>query len=151
MRKLTGLLVLFLIWGCSSEININYGDQIVGLGSPITLGYDSTVVIMEDYFMDPSTIDDVSTPSSITYYLTEDNSELVLKGDISGKLDIISFHDGDVSYDILLKKTSKQEVTFSLEDKGYDLVQIKGEMNAWNPNASDFKKENGAWAFSMLV
>ncbi|MEP5944370.1 MAG: hypothetical protein ABJ356_07415, partial [Balneola sp.] len=64
MRKLTGLAVLFLIWGCSSESNINYGDQIVGLGSPITLGYDSTVVIMEDYFMDPSTIDDVSTPSS---------------------------------------------------------------------------------------
>ncbi|MEQ9092207.1 MAG: alpha-amylase family glycosyl hydrolase [Balneola sp.] len=151
MRKLTGLVVLFLIWGCSSEKNIKYGDQIVGLGSPITLGYDSTIVIMEDYFMDPSTIDDVSTPSSITYYLTDGNSKLVLKGDISGKLDVISFHDGDVSYDILLKKTSKQEVTFSLEDKGYDLVQIKGEMNAWNPNASDFKKENGTWTFSMLV
>lgn len=151
MRKLAGFLFVVLIWGCNSAEDIRYGDQIIGLASPITLGYDSTVVILDDYFMDPKVIDSISTPASISHYLTDNNESLILKGDISGKLDVISFHENEVSYDILLKKTAKKKVTFSLADEGYKKVQVKGEMNSWNPTASSFVKEDGNWTFSMLM
>tara|TARA_R110002126_G_scaffold200584_4_gene348183 strand:+ start:21636 stop:23984 length:2349 start_codon:yes stop_codon:yes gene_type:complete len=151
MRKLSVFILIASIWGCSSYSDVKYGDQIVGLGSPIGLGFDSTVVVMQDYFMEPSGIDSISAPKSITYYFNGDRSELILKGDISGKIDVISFFDGDVTYDLLVKKTSKQQVTFTLEDKNYKQVQVKGEMNAWNPNLSDFTKNNGVWTYSMLA
>lgn len=151
MNKLSGLLLAVLIWGCSSYSDVKYGDQIVGLGSPIGLGFDSTVVVMQDFFMNPSEIDSISVPKSISYYFNKDRSELILKGDISGKIDVISFFDEDVTYDLLLKKASKQRVAFSLEDQGYKTVQVKGEMNSWNPNLSDFTKEDGVWTYSMLV
>ena len=41
MRKLAGFLFVVLIWGCNSAEDVRYGDQIIGLASPITLGYDS--------------------------------------------------------------------------------------------------------------
>jgi len=151
MRKLAGLLFVVLIWGCNTSDDIKHGNQIIGLASPITLGYDSTIVILDDYFIDSQVIDSVSTPASISHYLTDNNETLILKGDISSKLDIISFHENEVSYDILLKKTAKKKVTFSLADEGYKKVQVKGEMNSWNPTASSFEKENGNWTFSMLV
>ncbi len=151
MRKLAGFLFVVLFWGCNSHSDIKYGNQIIGLGSPISLGYDSTIVVMEDFFLDPVSIDSISTPSGISYYLTNNNESLILKGSISGKLDVISFHEKDISYDLLLKKTSKQKVTFSLADKGYKSVQVKGEMNSWNPTASEFEKNDGAWTFTMLI
>lgn len=151
MNKISGLLFAVLIIGCNSYSDVMYGDQIVGLGSPITLGYDSTIVIMEDYFMSPTEIDSISVPESITYYFDNDRSTLILKGSVSGKLDVISFYDEDVIYNLLLKKSSKQEVTFTLEDKGYDLVQVKGEMNAWNPNNSVLEKKEGVWTITMLI
>jgi len=151
MKKLTGLVLVVCIWGCTSYSDIEHGDQIVGLGSPINLGVDSTILVVEDYFMRPSEIDSLSVPESITYYFNNDQTELVLKGDISTKLDVISFFDDDVTYDLLLKKTSKERVTFSLDDSGYDLVQVKGEMNSWNPNSTILKKENGVWKASMLI
>lgn len=151
MNRLSGLLIAVLIWGCSSYSDVKYGDQIVGLGSPITLGYDSTIVVMEDYFMEPSKIDSITVPETISYYLNDDQSNLVLKGSISTKLDVVSFHVADVTYDLLLKKTAKQRVAFSLEDEGYGIVQVKGEMNSWNPTATVLKKEAGVWRASMLV
>jgi glycosidase/phosphoribosyl-AMP cyclohydrolase len=151
MRKCAGLLLAILVWGCTSKDTIEYGDQIVGLGSPINLGFDSTVVVMEDYFMEPNTIDSISVPETITYYFNTDRSTLVLKGDISGKIDVISFFEGDISYDLLLKKAAQQRIIFSLDDKGYDLVQVKGEMNSWNPNNTVLEKKNGVWTTSMLI
>lgn len=151
MKKLAGFLIAVTIWGCGTYSDIKYGDQIVGLGSPITLGYDSTVVVLEDFFMEPSEIDSITVPETISYHLNDKQSKLVLKGSISAKLDVISFHVGDVTYDLLLKKTSKQKVVFSLEDKGYRTVQVKGEMNSWNPTATVLKKEDGVWKASMLV
>ncbi len=150
MRKSAGLLALLIFWACSSY-DVKYGDDLVGLGSPITLGYDSTVVILQDYFMNPEDVDSVSIPSELTKKLAEDRSQLVLKGDLSSKLETISFWMDGVSYDLLIEKSNKQKVTFTLQDEGYSSVKVKGEMNSWNPNNTVLEKEDDVWKAEMLV
>ncbi len=149
------LVLVFLITSffgaCSSKDEIKYGDQIIGLGSPIALGYDSTVVLLQDYFMSPEELDSVSISSGLHTGWSSDKKKLTITGRMLPKLGILSFWDGDVKYDFLLKKTNKEEVVFRIKNKNYKKVQVKGEMNSWNPSATPLTKKDDVWEAKMLV
>jgi glycosidase len=60
---------------------------------------------------------------------------------------------GGVKTTLALKKSQKQLVSLTFkDDEGvYKNVQVKGEMNAWNPGNSDFTFENGVWTWEFTV
>ncbi len=151
MRYWVTILSLLFVWGCSSSYDVEYGNEIVGLGSPIVLEYDSTRIVLKDFFINPDKLDSVKVPVGLTYSFSDDRMLLTLFGDIGEKLDIASFYFGESKYDILLKKTNKREITFALKDAGYQKVQVKGEMNSWNPNATVLQKKDDTWKATMLV
>ncbi len=144
-------LITSFFGACSSKDEIKYGDQIIGLGSPIALGYDSTVIILKDYFMSPEELDSVSISSGLDTEWSTDKQKLTITGTLLPKLGIVSFWDESVKYDILLKKTNKEEVVFKIKNKNYKKVQVKGEMNSWNASASPLTKKGDYWETNMLV
>ena len=150
MRKLSVIAAFLLIIGCS-QFDVKTGNQIVGLASPITLQVDSTKVILADYFMNPENLDSVSVPSSLSYSFNQNKSEVTFVGSISSKLATVTFWDGDISYDILLKKSNKQLVSFQIPDNGYGSVKMKGEMNSWNANSTVLQKNGNFWETEMLI
>ena len=145
------LLIVAFLTACTSSKEIKYGGQIIGLGSPIALGYDSTLVLLQDYFMSPEELDSVASNSGLEVNWSADKLEVMLVGNMQPKLGVLSFWDGDVKYDLLLKKTNLEEVVFRIRDKNYKQVQVKGEMNSWNPNQTPLTKKNGVWEASMLL
>lgn len=154
--KSSALLALFfLVISCGSQSEVYNGSHIIGLASPINLGYEATEVVLEDYFIDPSLIDEVVIPEGLSSSRTVINGRdvLVLNGSISSPLDVLSFDIDGKNYDILLKKSSKENVEFTFDPEGvdYSIVQIKGEMNSWNPSATVLEKEGDVWKTSMLI
>ncbi|MBO6586605.1 MAG: hypothetical protein JJ953_10905 [Gracilimonas sp.] len=156
MNKILKFTIAALaLWamGCSSYIDAPKDSQIIGQASPISLEFDKTTIITADYFISPSLIDSVVVPASLSAVLSQDREEVVLSGSLDNPLGVMTFWVDGYGYDILLKKSNKQEVTitFDPEGKQYETVQLKGEMNNWNPAAAPFTKENGIWKTTMLV
>lgn len=150
LAKVLPFLVAVVLISCSGN-GIKYGDEIIGLGSPVNLQHKSTKLILEDYFMDIQKIDSVHIPDELTHSLSEDKKELVLNGDLNSPIDVITIYIKDTAYDLLLKKSTKQQVTFSLLDQGYRKVQVKGEMNSWDPTSIEFTKNGDRWEATMLL
>lgn len=152
IKSIITVLALVLT-GCSSYIEAPKDSQIIGLASPISLEFDTTTITTADYFISPSLIDSVVVPASLSAALSKDREEVVLSGSLDKPLDVITFWTDGYGYDILLKKSNKQEVTitFNPEGKQYETVQLKGEMNNWNPAAAPFTKEDDVWITTMLL
>ena len=152
LKAIWVFLVVFAV-GCTSRIEAPENSQIIGLASPINLEFGGTNIVTADYFIKPSLIDSVSAPQGIETKLSQDKEEVILSGSLSIPLDVVTFWIDGFGYDILLKKSNKQEVTitFDPEGKSYSSVQMKGEMNNWNPAAAPFTQEGEIWKTRMLV
>lgn len=150
ITKVLLLSVLTVLISCSGN-RVEQGDQIIGLGSPINLQHKSTTIILEDYFMVTEDIDSISVPKELSYLLSEDKKELILNGDLNTPIAVLTIYANDISYDLLVKKSTKQQVTFSLLDQGYRKVQVKGEMNSWDPTSIEFIKNGDRWEATMLL
>lgn len=142
-----------LAFGCSSAIEAPENSEIVGLATPISLDFGETDIITSDYFKSHSLIDSVVAPEGLQAKLSSDKEVVTLTGSLSKPLDVLDFWVDGYSYQILLKKSNKQEVTITFDPKGkkYETVQLKGEMNNWNPTAAPFTKEGDVWETTLLV
>lgn len=161
MRKLLllGLLLPFLIGteACQSEetassAGLSPGELLPGLASPVYLSSDTTLLLLEDYFMDAPRVDTFYLPEGISGSWTADRSALqLINRQRPPLLSTMRIEAGGQTFDLLLKGPRKQEVTFSLPDKGYTSVQMKGEMNAWNPQTAVFEKKGELWTYTFYI
>lgn len=144
-------LCFFFIVSCNYE-NASYDSQIIGLASPINLEYESTTIILEDFFIDAEKVEVISLPEGLTASEIE-NGMFTLEGVLSNPVDVITFKAEGKEYSILLKKSTKQkvELVFDPEGKNYQTVQLKGEMNNWNASSTELKKEGDVWKTTMLI
>lgn len=149
--KWSYIFLLFVITSCSAKKNYQ-GSQIIGLASPINLGFDTTHVVLEDFFIDAAEVNSIKAPNGLEVSSIE-NGEIDLVGSISNPIDVLKISLAGREYSILLKKTTKQavELVFDPKGKDYSSVQLKGEMNAWNPNAGELSKDGKVWKISMLM
>lgn len=145
------LFVSFFGWNCSQQDNIKPGKQIIGLASPITLSFDTTQVNLLDYFMYPENLDSITNNSGLNLEWSADKKNLIIGRPMEANLGIISFHENDTKYDVLIKDSDLEEVIFTLDDKNYKKVQVKGEMNSWNANATPLTKKDGVWQATMRI
>lgn len=146
----TIVLYVFLFTSCSSNRNVE--SQIIGLASPINLGFESTEVILEDFFIDATKVERITPPEGLTVSAIEDG-KFSFEGTIINPLAVLQVNTSNTEYSILLKKSVKQNVELVFDPKGkeYNTVQVKGEMNAWNPNEGELKKDGDVWKISMLI
>jgi cyclomaltodextrinase len=151
--KATKALIIFsvLFLACQKQVEFQ-GSQIIGLASPINLGFESTEIILEDFFIDADLVTKVIAPSGLTASKAQ-NGIITLEGTISKPLDVLTITAAGELYSILLKKSTKEEVeiVFDPQGKEYNMVQLKGEMNNWNPSATELTKEGDVWKTSMLI
>lgn len=123
-----------------------------GLASPVQLEGIQTTVYLADYFMDPSLIDSAGSVPGLDIQLDPAGQELQIRivGDL-GFLTNLPLHSGENRYDLLLRSPVKVPVSLRLRDDNYQRVQVKGEMNAWNPAAGEMTLNRGIWEISFQV
>jgi cyclomaltodextrinase / maltogenic alpha-amylase / neopullulanase len=134
--------------GKKSSIQFNDTGLITGNASPILINPDSTLVNLEDYVLDLTKIDSISVPTGLT--LKRDGMNLLLQGEMKSTIASLQLWSGGVSYAIPLQKINKKAVTFTYSGKA-KVVKTKGEFNAWNAAASEFKNEGGVFSLSLLL
>lgn len=128
-------------------------SQIIGLASPISLEFDSTIVFLEDYFLNPDLIDSISTPAELLS--KKDGQMLYLKGNIENPLDYIQCHIGLYNYHILIKQSNKINFTFTYKPKksiSFKTLAYSGSLNGWTGSKNVLNPDDkGNYSTSFLL
>jgi cyclomaltodextrinase / maltogenic alpha-amylase / neopullulanase len=135
---------------CEKKSSIQFNDTglISGNASPILINPDSTYINLEDYVLDLTKIDSISVPTGLTQ--KRDDMNLLLQGEMKSTIASLQLWSSGVAYAIPLQKINKKAVTFTYSGKAKE-VKTKGEFNAWNAAASEFKNEGGVFSLSLLL
>lgn len=143
------LLLFFFLISCVNGSKQSTND--LGVLSPIKLdATDTTIVLLEDYFLDKKEVTGVNLPIGWTSAFSEQkDSLLIYSKDTRGKLFNLGFITGSGVKDVLCVGSVKAPVTITLEDKGYEKVQLKGEMTNWN--LVDGYRNDAAWSFDFIL
>ncbi|MEQ9008580.1 MAG: hypothetical protein RLP12_11895, partial [Ekhidna sp.] len=124
--------------------------MILGLASPIQLDLQSTRVVLEDYVLDPSRLDSITTDGP--FNLKTEHSILTITGRPMQELYNLTFWAEGVGESVLLKRTRKTLYSFLYASDGTDKkVMIKGEFNAWNPNNTILEKTDSSFTTYELL
>lgn len=132
------LLICLLIASCKPETK-DYTDKqvIFGLASVVTLSQDTTNINLEDYVLEPNSIDSISVPASLQY--KREGYKLSLIGSLPQMIGSISLWVKNQAYEIPLQQSSSFKQTFTYEGIASE-VKIKGEFNGWNANQTILDK-----------
>lgn len=152
MQKLRFLIAFsILILACQKPVDYK-GSQIIGLASPINLEFETTEIVLEDFFIDVDFVTTIDAPEGITVTKPETGT-LRLQGSVLNPVDVLTITAAGEDYAILLKKSVKEEVELVFDAQGnkYQTVQLKGEMNNWNPLSTELQKDGDVWKTSMLI
>ena len=139
----------------ASDLRLPENDFIIGLASPVNLNTDTTRIFLKGYFPEIPLFDSISVHTSLDAKLSADSSELLLisKNNSLPKLSVLEFYIGKDKQSVLLKTSGKVTHTLTFDPKGkpFNSVQMKGEMNAWNPESTPLQEENGLWITNIEV
>ncbi|MEP2772951.1 MAG: alpha-amylase family glycosyl hydrolase [Fulvivirga sp.] len=130
------------------QFEVHDSPLIVGKASPILLDNDQTKIVISDFVLEPTSIDSITNDGQLEQ--TQIADTLVLKGTLKNPLSTLHFWSKGVAESVLLKKSNKETITFSYTGKA-ELVQIKGEFNAWNPNNTVLAKEGDTFNTSVTL
>ena len=134
------LLAIVLLASCQKQaLNLPVeGENNINLNSLLTLSVGENTIHTQDFILNPSDIDSVSSPD-IAVVLTDKKFkiQLNLTPETPYFFNINLWIKG-VPYAIPCRKTDKVDYVFSFNPQGkkYGKVQIAGQMNDWAPNLS---------------
>jgi len=161
MQKIKSIALIFvlatglILAGCNKQADtftLPEQSLVVGLASPVTVNPDTTVVYIADYFPTQPKIDSVKAPAA---FKVQQNPEIITLIAISNnipKLGNLEVFTDSTRYDIMLKSSGKMKVPFSFKsNKNYQKVQLKGEFNGWNPNATSLQKNGDQWETTLTL
>ncbi|MFN1834098.1 alpha-amylase family glycosyl hydrolase [Balneola sp. MJW-20] len=146
------LALLFVLNSCSvDEPSVPNTSELLGLASPVMLEYSSTEILLQDYFIDPVRIDSLTVPEGLEAIWNKEEASVVISGELPVAMDLMKVYVEGYEYSIPLKRSEKYLVQFRLDpgEERYDRVQLKGEMNSWNPNATELEFVDGIWTTEM--
>ncbi len=148
---LTGFI--FLI-SCSriEDLKVHSTGDIVGLASPVRLQYDSTVIYLQDYFLDAARVDSVQIGEKTVPVAT--GHTLLYRSDPSDRAIMeMKVWTGGLPYAIPVLKSRKLPYTFRFDPKGrtYQSVSIKGSLNGWNPSATPMEYKDNIWQAKVVL
>jgi cyclomaltodextrinase / maltogenic alpha-amylase / neopullulanase len=129
------------------------GNHLPGLGSPFKLSGLQSLLLLQDYFIDPSLVDSVRGNEAFNFHLHKEIGEVVIqaRNQHVPHYSELRVWIGGEKYSILLEKSQKEKVTFTFDPKGkaYKSVFLFGEMNNWNRSASPMVFRDGIWQIEL--
>ncbi len=151
-RSFLLLAAFILVTAACNQSTIPEKSDILGLASPITLNYDTTEIVMEDFFMNPSGIDSISLDNGLKYEVEGDYEKVIITGEPTQKLTLFTVWMQGDRYDILIRKSEKELVKLTYTpERTVRKVQLKGQMNGWNPSATTLEKVGDSYETQMLM
>jgi cyclomaltodextrinase / maltogenic alpha-amylase / neopullulanase len=144
--------------GCSDPVvpeKPKSAPDVVGLFPPLDLGMDSTVLILRDYFPHGEFPDSLIVPTGLVAKADPQAGTLLLtRGqDSLAWLSSLGMRFGTHQFDVLLRRSRKQRVVFSLDGAGkpWTKVQVAGEINSWNPGMGELQRVGDKWQTSFIL
>ena len=154
MKRLLPLLPLLLIFACNSEENTEkppYQDELIGLAKPLRLAPDTTIIHLQDFFLNPEDITGVSIDGT-SAQVDSVNHTIEWTTPLSESLGLMSVNYGGRNYDIPLIRSEKVQYAYVYNGSpDAESVQVKGSMNGWNPSASPLEKTEGGWTTTFTL
>lgn len=150
----TLLTVISLVVACSagSPHRDLQESPMVGLATPFQLQPGSDTLWVQDYFMDPSLVDDVQAPEELTATLTDSSRFVIIEGEMSMPIADLTFQIENTSYHVPILKSKKRSVTITYKpDSNYNEVLLKGEMNNWTASRSPMQFSEGTWNIELQL
>ena len=155
------LTVIILTFSCKNTNNsvqeFMYPDvDLLSLNaSPITLGTDSTIIVLSDYIPQKADIQKIIVNKALSYSFSNDSLLLKLKiiSDDLPQLSVLKINLVGIEYSLLLKRSLKEKykITFDSKGENYKSVAVKGEFNAWNPANTPLVNNNGIWEAEIEI
>lgn len=124
-------------------------SHIQGLASPFQLQGSQSVLLLADYFLNPTIVDSVNGNEAFTFHHNKEVGEVVItvNDDDVPQYSELRFWIAGYKYSILVEKSKKVKLTYSFDpkSKAYRSVFLFGEMNNWNRNATPLVFRDGLW------
>ncbi|MFZ4581019.1 MAG: alpha-amylase family glycosyl hydrolase [Paludibacter sp.] len=140
MKKCIQLLfVSILFTACQPKLNLPAeNENSLNLNSLLTLEVGENKLYLQDYILNPSQIDSVSSSTNLLKIkLSADKLTAILlaNSNIEQFVDLRIWTKG-IAYSVPCRKTDKVDYTFTFDPQGknYTKVQIAGQMNDWTPS-----------------
>jgi glycosidase len=148
--------VSILFTACQPKLNLPAeNENSLNLNSLLTLEVGENKLYLQDFILEPSQIDSVSSSSKLLdVKLASDKLIAILLADSSMEqfVDLQIWIKG-IAYSVPCRKTDKVNFTFSFNPQGksYKKVQIAGQMNDWTPSRMPdlALNANGLYEISM--
>ena len=106
-------IILYTVLLFLSACTISPQIEMISVAIPIQFQHDSTIVYLEDYFVNPTRIDSIQT--QLKHDWNKKSSTITFIENPSSAIENIRFFVEDVSYDIPVFKSKKQGVFFQLQ------------------------------------
>lgn len=159
MKRILIISIAFLLASCgANELIHDYtkNSEIHGLASIIQLNQDETQVFLEDYFLKVHRIDSVVAPEGFNAELSSDKKILDITENSKEipKLSELEIWSDGACYSILMRKNRKLPVVFIYkpeDGKHPKKVQLKGQMNDWNPVNTNLEKVDDHWKIELRL
>jgi cyclomaltodextrinase len=157
MKKIWACILGLYAVACSPRADkLNTGDGILGLASVVQLHDDSTLLFLHDYFDEPEKLTAIEAPAGVQLRWAADRQTVWLyHGAELPVLSVLHLKYETRQYDILLRRSRKQEVVFSyVEEVGsaaINSVQLVGDINNWNPEKTPLQLEGNAWVTRLRL
>lgn len=152
MKTLTYIFTfsIALLLGCSQPENLTVLEKplIVGKATPIQLDPDRTRVFIEDYAFDKTRLDSVAVSAGLEAEVSD--VEIVLNGNLTNPLGVLTFYSEGIGEAVLLKRASKQVIELNYSSPATD-VKARGEFNAWNQNNTVLTKEADSFKTTLTL
>lgn len=125
---------------------------IMGLATPIKLLYDSTVVVLADYFPDAIGIEKANI-AGCNVAIDNKKGTLLITGTLPAPIGNLEIFYNGVKHDIPVFASEKIKHRFSYKSTSNTVgaVNMSGNMNGWNYKATPLSKEGDLWVTDLLL
>ncbi|MBL4651552.1 MAG: alpha-amylase [Flavobacteriales bacterium] len=159
VKQLSIFCLVFVCVSCEESVeqkNPQYPENsaIYGIASPIQLSHEVTLVNLQDYFLEPTSIDSVQFPKTLSHNWSKEKTIVEINvGENVPQLSELKFWSGGFSYSILARKSKKEKIIFTYQQGQHDhsTVQLAGELNNWNPANTPLKITDGLWTTELWL
>ena len=121
--------------------------------TPVSLNQDTTVLTVKDYILRPELLESVSVSDNSLAMQLSKNKELLtlITNSNAPKISVLNFHLDKSVHSVLLKKSDKVAHSIKVKLAGANTIQLKGEMNAWNPANTILSKDGDSFTTSFYL
>lgn len=152
-REYLGLLLIaiYLLFfsSCQQHEKKSIQQDICGLASPLVFFSDTLKLNLQDYFVDPQIVSEISLPDQVESVPSSKNFNysIIRKKGLPPLSSAKFITQNRQEYSILIKNLEKEKVVISFDpgENKYKEVRVKGSLNFWNLNLSKMKQEEGLW------